>query len=170
MCNKSRPNVVRVSLLKYKSDKSVAKLIAVTLSLWNELDERAELGHCGGGDTSRQGDKGKDEPCDAHKPNENKMSDGGRGRALLGVKVWKPSQKWSVQRSAVRSIAWLDDGYSRYTVESEIKKVACVRIERYPPKGISAVANSESLFPPICFKCDGHAFLESVYVNQSSTP
>src|SRR5204862_5697426 len=40
-------------------------------------------------------------------PNENKMSDGGRGRASLGVKVWKSSQKWSVPRSAVRSIAWL---------------------------------------------------------------
>src|SRR6266550_8368270 len=39
--------------------------------------------------------------------NENKMSDGGRGRASLGVKVWKSSQKWSVRRSAVRSIAWL---------------------------------------------------------------
>jgi hypothetical protein len=38
-------------------------------------------------------------------PNENKMSDGGRGRASLGVKVWKSSQKWSVERSAVRSIA-----------------------------------------------------------------
>src|SRR5207248_10899669 len=35
------------------------------------------------------------------------MSDGGRGRASLGVKVWKSFQKWSVQRSAVRSIAWL---------------------------------------------------------------
>ena len=36
---------------------------------------------------------------------ETKMSDGGRGRALIGVKVWKLSQKWSVQRSALRSIA-----------------------------------------------------------------
>ena len=36
------------------------------------------------------------------------MSDGGRGRASLGVEVWKSSQRWSVQRSAVRSIAWLD--------------------------------------------------------------
>ena len=35
------------------------------------------------------------------------MSDGGRERASLGVEVWKSSQKWSVQRSAVRSIAWL---------------------------------------------------------------
>ena len=26
--------------------------------------------------------------------NENKMSDRGRGRASLGVKVWKSSQKW----------------------------------------------------------------------------
>src|SRR2546423_13402376 len=38
------------------------------------------------------------------------MSDGGRGRASIGVEVWKSSQKWSLQRSAVRSIAWLDDG------------------------------------------------------------
>src|SRR4051794_26677783 len=43
----------------------------------------------------------------SHSPNENKMSDGGRWRASLGVEVWKSSQKWSVQRSAVRSIAWL---------------------------------------------------------------
>src|SRR5437588_13061199 len=35
------------------------------------------------------------------------MSDGGPGRASLGVKVWKASQKWSVRRSAVRTIAWL---------------------------------------------------------------
>src|SRR6266568_485390 len=41
------------------------------------------------------------------RPNETKMSDGGRGRASLGVKVWKSCQKWSVRRSAVRSIAWL---------------------------------------------------------------
>jgi hypothetical protein len=40
--------------------------------------------------------------------NENKMSDGGRGRALLGVKMVKSHQKWRAQRSAVRSIAWLD--------------------------------------------------------------
>jgi hypothetical protein len=36
------------------------------------------------------------------------MSDGGRGRASVEVVVWKSSQKRSVQRSAVRSIAWLD--------------------------------------------------------------
>jgi hypothetical protein len=35
------------------------------------------------------------------------MSDGGRDRALRGVEVWKSSQKWSAQRSVVRSIAWL---------------------------------------------------------------
>jgi len=39
--------------------------------------------------------------------NENKMSDGGRERPLLGVNVWKSSQEWSAQRSAVRSIARL---------------------------------------------------------------
>ena len=42
-----------------------------------------------------------------HRPNENKVSDGGRHRASLGVKRWKSSQKWSVQRSVVRSVAWL---------------------------------------------------------------
>jgi len=36
------------------------------------------------------------------------MSDGGRWRASIGVDVWKSSQKWSVRRSAVRSIAGLD--------------------------------------------------------------
>jgi hypothetical protein len=41
--------------------------------------------------------------------NETKMSDGGRERVSLGLEVWKSSQKWSVRRSAVRSIAWLDD-------------------------------------------------------------
>jgi hypothetical protein len=36
------------------------------------------------------------------------MSDGGRDRASLGVGVRKSSHEWSVRRSAVRSIAWLD--------------------------------------------------------------
>jgi hypothetical protein len=40
--------------------------------------------------------------------NENKMSDGGRERASLGVEVWKSFQIWSAQRSAVRFIGWLD--------------------------------------------------------------
>ena len=35
------------------------------------------------------------------------MSDGGRGCASFGAGVWKSSQKWSVQRSVVRSIALL---------------------------------------------------------------
>ncbi len=35
------------------------------------------------------------------------MSDGGRGRASLGVERWKSSQNVERQRSAVRSIAWL---------------------------------------------------------------
>ena len=35
--------------------------------------------------------------------NENKMSDGGRGRASLGVEVWKSSQKWSA-RAVRRSL------------------------------------------------------------------
>jgi hypothetical protein len=53
--------------------------------------------------------------------NENKMSDGGparnrfavamrarRERVSRGSEVLKSSQEWSVPRSAVRSIAWLD--------------------------------------------------------------
>src|ERR1051326_8625266 len=39
--------------------------------------------------------------------NENKVSDGGRAGSSLGVELSKSSQKLSVQRSAVRSIAWL---------------------------------------------------------------
>jgi hypothetical protein len=40
--------------------------------------------------------------------NENKMSDGGLNRASLRMELWKSSQKRSLQRSAARSIAWLD--------------------------------------------------------------
>jgi hypothetical protein len=47
------------------------------------------------------------------------MSDGGRERASLGVEVWKSSQKWSAQRSAVRSIAWLGD-FMEFIVGSDI--------------------------------------------------
>src|SRR5262252_3739769 len=36
------------------------------------------------------------------------MSDDGQGRVSLGGEMWKSSQKWSVRRSAVRFIAWLD--------------------------------------------------------------
>jgi hypothetical protein len=49
-------------------------------------------------------------------PNENKMSDGGRGRVSIGVEVWNSSQKWSARRSAVRSIVWLGDG-SFFTIK-----------------------------------------------------
>ena len=64
---------------------------AVAIAL-RECDNEESLSYCGHGQAG---------------PNENKMSDGGRDRASLGVKVWKSSQKWSVRRSAVRSIAWL---------------------------------------------------------------
>src|SRR5206468_11784853 len=47
------------------------------------------------------------ERVNAYEPNENKMSDGGRERASLGMGVCKSSQTWNVRRSAVRSIAWL---------------------------------------------------------------
>jgi hypothetical protein len=55
-------------------------------------------------------------------PNENKMSDGGLGRASLGVEVWKSSQKWSVQRSAVRSIAWLGDSLTINSINDALPK------------------------------------------------
>jgi len=58
--------------------------------------------------------RSKSEDQDFHEmrvsPNENKMSDGGRGRVSLGLEMWKSFQKWSAQRSAVRSIAWVDLG------------------------------------------------------------
>jgi hypothetical protein len=47
------------------------------------------------------------------------MSDGGRGRATLGVNGWKSSQMWSAQRSAVRSIAWLDSSLCTSWNDSE---------------------------------------------------
>jgi hypothetical protein len=70
------------------------------------------------------------------------MSDGGRDRASLGVKVWKSSQKWSVRRFAVRSISWSesngrtiwiadahrDDG-KRFVVHADEKLRAFVELE-----------------------------------------
>ena len=59
------------------------------------------------------------------------MSDGGRERASIGVKVWKSCQKWSVQRAAVRSIAWLRDFVdfiSDYT--SHARRHSCVPCAR----------------------------------------
>src|SRR4051812_17580835 len=43
----------------------------------------------------------------ASRSNETKMSDGGRERTSIGVEVWRSSQEWGAQRSAVRSIASL---------------------------------------------------------------
>src|SRR5256885_1211685 len=51
-----------------------------------------------------------------HRSNENKMSDGGRGRAFV-VEMWKSSQMSSGQRSVVRSIAWLDLSWNLAAVE-----------------------------------------------------
>jgi len=39
--------------------------------------------------------------------NENKMSDGGRDRHRSEWKCGSHLKKWSAQRSAVRSVAWL---------------------------------------------------------------
>ena len=40
-----------------------------------------------------------------HRPNENKMSDDGRGRASLGVEVWRSSQRLTVRRPFAPSSA-----------------------------------------------------------------
>jgi hypothetical protein len=71
--------------------------------------------------------------------NENKMSDGGRDRASLGVQVWKSSQKWSAQRSIVRSIAWLD--LWRRTVKIMAS-----------PFGLPRTANRHERYP-VCADC-----------------
>jgi hypothetical protein len=71
--------------------------------------EGADWGHSvAGGNYDAQQQRKQHGASTWHGPNETEMSDGGRWRALLGVKVSKSSQKWSVQRSDVRSIAWLD--------------------------------------------------------------
>ena len=72
--------------------------------------------------------------------NENKMSDGGRGRGSRAVKVAKSSQKWSVQRSAVRSIAWLDA-----RVESSLDSIK-------PPTVIKHDLFAVNLNDPIAFE------------------
>jgi hypothetical protein len=41
---------------------------------------------------SRSDDEKRDENENTHGSNENKMSDGGRGRASLGVEMWKSSE------------------------------------------------------------------------------
>src|ERR1051325_328631 len=65
------------------------------------------------------------------RPNENKMSDGGRERASLGVGWWKSSQKWSAQRSAVRSIAWLGsfdlEQVDRHVRSKRKRRLSCHR-------------------------------------------
>ena len=50
------------------------------------------------------------------------MSDSGRERAPFGLKVWKSSQKLIAERSAVRSIAWLDlTGDKQYSEDDHPK-------------------------------------------------
>ncbi len=54
------------------------------------------------------------------------MSDGGRERASIGVELWKSSQKLIAQRSAVRSIAWLDgycSNWKRVRVQNFLKLI-----------------------------------------------
>ena len=58
---------------------------------------------------------------------ENKMSDGGRGRASLATEVWKSSQMWNVRRSGVRSIAWLDGFIGASQLASNRKSKALTR-------------------------------------------
>src|SRR4051794_25756296 len=79
--------------------------------------------------------------------NENKMSDGGRERASIAPGVWKPSQKWSAQRSAVRSIAWL--GLKVFTAQHRIRSrtVRCFLLEVDRNAPVDAVLLLYSLGP-----------------------
>jgi hypothetical protein len=87
------------------NDACGTDLAAVNPTTDDELSVIALRDCCNGDETDKRYGECSNERV--HAPNENKMSDGGRGRALLGAKVRKSSQKWSVRRSAVRSIAWL---------------------------------------------------------------
>src|SRR5881392_1709907 len=47
-------------------------------------------------DRSKRKESGTDnQGKTSHRPNENKMSDGGRERASMAVEVWKSSQMWT---------------------------------------------------------------------------
>ena len=89
------------------------------------------------------------------------MSDGGRKRASLEVEVWKSSQKWNAQRSAVRSIAWLDGSCGirwRQVVAGFIDFTGlAINNDFYLRAGIvSLEANSASLDPAKRHGIDGH--------------
>jgi hypothetical protein len=67
--------------------------------------------------------------------NENKMSDGGRGCASLGMNGWRSSQKWSARRSAVRSIAWLGRTLKEvsswyFSRENALVELECLLLKR----------------------------------------
>ena len=65
------------------------------------------------------------------------MSDGGPGRASLGVEVSMSSQKWSVPRSAVRSIAWLDLSFGNDWVTVVGLRLDMKTITELPRQGAS---------------------------------
>src|ERR1700704_372722 len=51
-----------------------------------------------------------------------------KARASVGAGVWKSSQKWSVQRSAIRSIPWLDLYGAACALSSSIQRAAIGQI------------------------------------------
>jgi hypothetical protein len=69
------------------------------------------------------------------------MSDGGRDRASIGVEVWKSSQKETAERSAVRSIAWLDLRRRFALVVILIKTVTADRLTTAPRAGLKVTPN-----------------------------
>lgn len=75
----------------------------------------------------------------ASRSNENKMSDGGRKRTLLGVGVEKSSQKWSAQRSGVRSIVWLGSFQSEEREQPRFRVWNERATEIFPRRGIRAL-------------------------------
>jgi len=103
------PRFLSVNCASERTDRLVNRIGDGVYTIFSDL--RPELVPIGVRDlaASEEESQRNDNVVPTHRlsSNENKMSDGGRERASLGVKVWKSSQKWSAQRSAVRSIAWL---------------------------------------------------------------
>ncbi len=62
-----------------------------TILRLHEKYARKEDGETEESDRLHFSDSAIDCLAECHRPNENKMSDGGRERASLGVEVWKPS-------------------------------------------------------------------------------
>ena len=87
------------------------------------------------------------------------MSDAGRRRASRGVKVWKSSQKLSVRRSAVRSIAWLDEDH---TCKNKAATKDAIRtgkpMQRASNERSFCASTNEACQTPSASRCDARRY------------